>query len=134
MLDLEFSPEGERTINAADDWLASFSEDAAGRFSKRLAETITQLRTDLASGDAAKPRFDADASIYFSRKAYLHVMRTGKGRGRTAAGAWRVFYELVDRNTDGVADTLRVVGVYHGAARPLGERVTGSDDEGERER
>ncbi len=127
-LALTFTPQGKQTLNDAHKWLASFSSEAAERFALRMSEDLTALRIDLAIG-LTKPSFDGDASIYFARKAYLLRVRTGKGSGkRRAAATWRVFYELVDRNGDGEADTLRVLGVYHGAARPLDERIT---DEGE---
>lgn len=120
---LAFSPNARVTIADAYEWLTGFSEEAAARFTVKVPELLEELCEDLASG--TPPRFDADGSIYFSRRAFLFLLRTSKGRARSASGAYRVYYELLDADADGEPDTVHVLGVYHAGSRPLLERLTG---------
>jgi plasmid stabilization system protein ParE len=123
---LTFTDKAKDTIADAYEWLAGFSEDAAARFVVRVPELLEELCEDLASG--TPPRFDSDASIFFSRRAFLFLLRTGEGRARSSSGAWRVFYELLDTDGDGQADTVQVLGIYHAASRPLLERLTEGEE------
>jgi len=127
-LALTFAAKGERTLSEAYEWLASFDEEAAARFAVRVTERLAELRDDLERGERT-PRFDANASIYFARKTYLLTVRTSKGKRRAPMGVWQVFYCFNGAN-DREPSEISVLGVYHGASRPLAERVTDEGDGG----
>ena len=46
------------------------------------------------------------------RLRYAVICRTGK---RKQGSPWRILYEIIDDNDDGVRDTLRVISIKHAA-------------------
>jgi hypothetical protein len=115
--------EAQTRIEDAATWLASLSDDAVDRFRAALEVETTALCQSVAEQIAAGSRLipDEQASLAYSRPVYLSLFTTTKTkrRRRSASGTWRVYYDLMDLDGDGVADTLRLLTVRHAAARPI---------------
>lgn len=121
---LVVSEPAQDLFNEATDWLR-FSpppfggEEAAARFSQSLDHELPALCQDIAERFASGsnlPRPDEEASLAFGRPAFKHFFTTaasGKRKRGQTSGVWVLFYTLPGANT------LRVLGLRHGAAEPL---------------
>lgn len=111
-------PRAASDIRDAALYLARISPDAGLLFSARLREEIDLLCERW--GEGVGPLTDEDATLFYSRPAFVHTFRTGQQRRRrSSTGVWRIVYDVTDADGDGAPDTLRIVAVRHGAARPL---------------
>lgn len=115
-----FTPRARVSIDAAQDYVEPFGEEASLRFANALQEAILAV-CEMAGGEPTMHRpADETGSIAFSRPVYLRVFTTAKTRQRRSnAGTWRLYYTLADADGDGQADTIQVLFVSHAAAQPL---------------
>ena len=123
-LALSATDEARRQIVSARTWLRGFGVGVEKRFTTALERELTGLCQRIAQQIADKKPFNPDeqASLAFSRAIYRHRFQTGKTRTRrSSSGVWFLLYELRDQNSDGVADTIQLLGVHHAASRPLWE-------------
>ena len=123
---LRTSDKAEKRLDEIIDWLKTISPETAERFIDRLTAEFVLICQRLADGET--PLFDSEASIAFARRTYLHRFRTGQGRRRTSAGAWFVYYEIGDADSDGLPDMVYVITVRHAASRPLLEEMLDSEN------
>jgi hypothetical protein len=115
---LTFSAEANQSIADAGDWLSGISASAAHRFAVVLPAELADLCARWGQGFHPLP--DEAATLFFSHPVFVLTVRMRQQRRRrSSAGVWHVLYDVMDVDGDGVPDTLRILTVRHGAARPL---------------
>lgn len=113
----EIMPKAETQVQVAMSWLETVSEEAPQRFYTAFVSSLSDLCLSLDEG--LRPQLNEAATLYHSRPVFELLVYTGKRIRRSNSGVWRVFYDIVDKNNDGMPDTVRIVMVRHAAAKPL---------------
>jgi plasmid stabilization system protein ParE len=110
---VEYTETAEADLAEAYEWMRSFGLDVAEGWLAGLTRTL-DTEAELMAGGVFRRRLLPDTSAFPGRTVYELLYRTGGRRG----SPWHVGYELIDCDSDGVTDTLRVVRIRHAAGGP----------------
>jgi hypothetical protein len=121
---LDISARANEQIADLAAWFYGQSHESGERFRESIKVEIPTLCQRVADEIATggRPAFlpDEAASLAYSRPTYSRIFTTQKKRTRRSASVtFRIIYVLLDADKDGKVDTLSILSVRHGAARPI---------------
>jgi hypothetical protein len=132
-LELRVSQKATLQIHAARLWIRGFDPRSEVRFSRRLDALLTKLCKELPGKIATgrPPQLDQKASMGLMRPAFQELIYSSakKPPRRSNASTWRVFYGLIDTNSDNQPDALEVLRIYHAAAELPWDRIEALEKE-----
>ncbi len=109
---VEFTDVADGEVQDILLWLIGRAPERAGRWQVGLENAINSL----AQFPTRRPLAPENDAFAFEVRQLLY-------------GAYRILFTLVDTDGDGIADTVRILHVRHGARRPRGQ--TDQDETGD---